>query len=339
VIPGPSASATASPCRVAPEPLRRALRRTALVLAVLGLLGRQGLEAAPLVAPGPAAQPTPRAAPPYTPVSTGGLLWRVSGPAGTLLLASTLHRLPPGVDLPPLYRRWCSQADRLLMEVDPAALEVSTLLPLTMERALQPPGGSLEADLGPVLWRRVGDRLAPLGLAPELLRQLRPWAVLLLLSGRELERQGFDAAGVDQRLARCATASGRPVEGLETAAAQLNLLADLPLNQQRRAIEQALAEPRPSDLRLGDLAAAWRRGQVDRLEALLQEAGEAGGDPLERRLRGRHRAWLPRLEKELQRPGVTLVAVGLLHLLGDQGLVSLLRQAGYRVERVEAPSP
>jgi hypothetical protein len=138
------------------------------------------------------------------------------------LLAGTLHRLPPGVDLPPLYRRWCSQADRLLMEVEPAALEVSTLLPLTMERALQPPGGSLEADLGPVLFSRVGDRLAPLGLAPELLRQLRPWAALLLLSGRELERQGFDAAGVDQRLARCAAASGRPVEGLETAAAQLN---------------------------------------------------------------------------------------------------------------------
>ena len=327
MIPGPSASATASPCRVAPEPLRRALRRTALVLVVLGLLGCRGLEAAPLVAPRPTA------------AAADGLLWRVRGPAGTLLLAGTLHRLPPGVDLPPLYRRWCSQADRLLMEVDPAALEVSTLLPLTMERALQPPGGSLEADLGPVLWRRVGDRLAPLGLAPELLRQLRPWAALLLLSGRELERQGFDAAGVDQRLARCAAAAGRPVEGLETAAAQLNLLADLPLNQQRRAIEQALAEPRPSDPRLADLAAAWRRGQVDRLEALLPEAGEAGGDPLERRLRGRHRAWLPRLEKELQRPGVTLVAVGLLHLLGDQGLVSLLRRAGYRVERVEAPSP
>jgi len=335
VIPGPSVSATASPCRVAPEPLRRALRRTALVLVVLGLLGCRGLEAAPLVAP----RPTPRAATPYQPAAADGLLWRVRGPAGTLLLAGTLHRLPPGVDLPPSYRRWCSQADRLLMEVEPAALEVSTLLPLTMERALQPPGGSLEADLGPVLWRRVGDRLAPLGLPPELLRQVRPWAALLLLSGRELERQGFDAAGVDQRLARCAAAAGRPVAGLETAAAQLNLLADLPLNQQRRAIEQALAEPRPSDPRLADLAAAWRRGQVDRLEALLPEAGEAGGDPLERRLRGRHRAWLPRLEKELQRPGVTLVAVGLLQLLGDQGLVSLLRQAGYRVERVEAPSP
>jgi uncharacterized protein YbaP (TraB family) len=195
-------------------------------------------------------------------------------------LVGTLHRLPPGVDLPPSYRRWCSQADRLLMEVEPAALEVSTLLPLTMERALQPPGGSLEADLGPVRFRRVGDRLAPLGLAPELLRQLRPWAALLLLSGRELERQGFDAAGVDQRLARCAAASGRPVEGLETAAAQLNLLADLPLNQQRRAIEQALAEPRPAEARLGDLAAAWQRGQVDRLEALLPEADEAGGDPI-----------------------------------------------------------
>ncbi|MCS5699119.1 TraB/GumN family protein [Cyanobium sp. FGCU-52] len=330
VIPARSASATASPCRGATEPrragvrlraaggLRPALRRTALALA-LALFGLAG-------SPAPAA-------------AADGLLWRVRGPVGTLLLAGTLHRLPPGVELPPLYRRWCAQADRLLMEVDPAALELSTLLPLTMERALQPPGGSLETDLGPGLWRRLTDRLAPLGLAPELLRQLRPWAVLLLLSGRELERQGFEATGVDQRLAACAAAAGRPMAGLETAAAQLNLLADLPLNQQRRAIEEALAQPRASGPRLADLAAAWQRGQLARLEALLPETGEAAGDPLERRLRGRHRAWLPRLEQELQRPGVTLVAVGLLHLLGEEGLVSLLRRAGYRVERVGAPSP
>jgi uncharacterized protein YbaP (TraB family) len=336
VIPGRSASATASPCRAATEPLRSAvrpaatgrlraaLRRTTLLVIALGVL----VGSAPRVVARPAA-------------TAGGLLWRVRGSVGTLLLAGTLHRLPAGVDLPPLYRHWCAEADRLLMEVDPDALELSTLLPLTMERALQPPGGSLEADLGPLLWPKVEVRLAPLGLAPELLRQLRPWAVLLLLSGRELERQGFAADGVDQRLARCAAAAGRPVEGLETAAAQLNLLAGLPLDQQRRAIEQALAEPRRPEVRLAELAAAWQRGELGRLEALLPDSGVVvgGDDPLERRLRGRHRGWLPRLERELQRPGVTLVAVGLLHLLGEQGLVALLERAGYRVERLGAPSP
>jgi uncharacterized protein YbaP (TraB family) len=50
----------------------------------------------------------------------------------------------------------------------------------------------------------------------------------------------------------------------------------------------------------------------------------------------RNDAWLPRLramlDSEHQRD--TLVVVGSLHLLGDEGLVAKLRAAGYKVERV-----
>ena len=57
----------------------------------------------------------------------------------------------------------------------------------------------------------------------------------------------------------------------------------------------------------------------------------------------RNNAWLPKIEERLQdsKSDDTLVVVGSLHLLGDDGLVEQLRAKGYTVERVcdtcEAP--
>jgi uncharacterized protein YbaP (TraB family) len=52
----------------------------------------------------------------------------------------------------------------------------------------------------------------------------------------------------------------------------------------------------------------------------------------------RNRRWLPQIEALLAGDEDTLVIVGALHLVGDIGLVELLRARGYSVERVD-PTP
>ncbi|MEM9141005.1 MAG: TraB/GumN family protein, partial [Pseudomonadota bacterium] len=52
----------------------------------------------------------------------------------------------------------------------------------------------------------------------------------------------------------------------------------------------------------------------------------------------RNRAWMGRISQELAK-GNVFIAVGALHLPGEAGLVSLIRQAGYQVERIEIRSP
>ncbi|MEY2867045.1 MAG: hypothetical protein RIQ43_1071, partial [Pseudomonadota bacterium] len=50
----------------------------------------------------------------------------------------------------------------------------------------------------------------------------------------------------------------------------------------------------------------------------------------------RNHAWLPQIQAMLddEASDDTMVVVGALHLLGDDGLVQLLRKKGYRVERL-----
>jgi uncharacterized protein len=50
----------------------------------------------------------------------------------------------------------------------------------------------------------------------------------------------------------------------------------------------------------------------------------------------RNRQFARGLARHLDRGGA-LVAVGSFHLPGDEGLIALLRQAGYRVDRVPVP--
>ena len=47
----------------------------------------------------------------------------------------------------------------------------------------------------------------------------------------------------------------------------------------------------------------------------------------------RNQAWLPRVEQLLHGDGTSMVVVGALHLVGEGGLVDLLRDQGYQVEQ------
>jgi uncharacterized protein YbaP (TraB family) len=75
---------------------------------------------------------------------------------------------------------------------------------------------------------------------------------------------------------------------------------------------------------------AYRASNTATMTALLVTPRIA-----ETMLYSRNRAWLPKLEAYFGKGGA-FVAVGLGHMLGDQGLPALFANAGYTVERTTA---
>ena len=84
------------------------------------------------------------------------------------------------------------------------------------------------------------------------------------------------------------------------------------------------------------LDAAWRAGDVERLRDDMAAEMKREYPALYRRINSqRNEAWLPKLEARLAgRSDDTLVVVGALHLLGEDGVVEKLRARGYAVERI-----
>ena len=48
----------------------------------------------------------------------------------------------------------------------------------------------------------------------------------------------------------------------------------------------------------------------------------------------RNNDWLPHIEQALQEKEPVFIVVGALHLLGNEGLIALLKEKGYRVEQL-----
>jgi uncharacterized protein YbaP (TraB family) len=97
------------------------------------------------------------------------------------------------------------------------------------------------------------------------------------------------------------------------------------------AIEDAEAGP----AMLADLTNAWSRGELGALEQLIvRDVRDEYPELFDVLFRQRNLAWAEMLSAEMDGAGVDFVAVGAGHLVGEEGLVELMRARGYDVERV-----
>jgi hypothetical protein len=83
------------------------------------------------------------------------------------------------------------------------------------------------------------------------------------------------------------------------------------------------------------LARAWSRGDADALAGLDRTGLLADPELREALLVKRNRAWLGVLEPMLRRGERPLVAVGALHVVGQDGLAAQLAGDGYKIARIQ----
>jgi uncharacterized protein YbaP (TraB family) len=268
---------------------------------------------------------------PLSSVAQEGLLYRVSKPGqGTHYLFGTMHSDDSRV---------IGVLDRLaapLEKVDQVVLEIVPDAGSLIEASLSlmlPPDQQLSRLLGDRLYRRVAEAMRQRGVPELALQHMKPWAVAVTLGTPTLTGNAMDQVIYQRALAR-----GKRLEALETPEEQLALFDELPLSLQKRMLEEVLAQQKSLPRQLEQLTQAYLSGDLQRLLRLSLEYDAAGDPRLANWFRDhlivqRNRRMAKRLLPLLSR-GPTLVAVGALHLPGNEGLIKLLQQAGYRVEVV-----
>ncbi len=259
--------------------------------------------------------------------------WVAKGAHNTVYLLGSVHVLKPSEsDLPPEAVRAYSGAKALVMEIDLNNASPEAMLGSDLELARLPEGQSLEAVLGPAVYAKFSAHVAALGLDADLFSAFQPWFVALALQQAELQQQGFDpGAGVDQQFAQRAAADHKPIIALETVEQQLGIFANLSLPQQRRFLSYMLDDADDTMHSAAAVVAAWRNGDVHRLEQLLSESSDQYPELFRMLTSDRNRQWLPTVTGLLHEQQDYLVIVGALHLVGHDGLVQLLQQEGYEV--------
>jgi uncharacterized protein YbaP (TraB family) len=239
--------------------------------------------------------------------------------------------------------RALADAEALVLEVDPEQLDPAAMARLTVEKGYFADGRTLDGLLEPEAWTALEKRARALGQPPEMFRLMEPWLALLTLQVAALQSEGFDAGqGVEMTLARSAEESGKPMLGLETAAEQFDAFDALPLDIQLRMLRDFLLGGGDDDGGSGArtielLIDAWHKGDAARIES--EVFAELDRDPsmqpyFERFYFERNRDMARDIAELVDGGGRWFVAVGAAHVVGAQGIPTLLSERGYAVRRV-----
>ena len=256
-------------------------------------------------------------------------LWQATRDNQQLWLFGSVHIADERLaTLPPPLLEAFEHSELLLLEVDPLTLRPDSFMHL-IERNTDWP-----ARLGKRLARDLEQAVARSGRPA--LRQLPPWFAALQLTQLKAAELGFhNRQGVDMQLRLLAQDQQLPVSGLEQPALVMGLLASLhERGLERDFVAHSLEELEQLQDHLDHLLTAWLSGDEQALQALLQEQQSPAltGFIESELLNRRNHMWLTQLEQLA--PQRALMVVGALHLYGDQGLISLLQQAGYTLNEV-----
>lgn len=265
----------------------------------------------------------------------GLFLYAVHGPGGVSHLLGTMH-VGFGFEevLTEEARARFADAKRVMLEADVTGSDPSRML----QSALLPEGQSLRALLGEESWNEL---VALLGaqIPPPMLERLKPWMPATMLGVAQiqsaLQEIKPDSAGrmMDLELMETAKKRGLSLGYLETVEDQLAMFDAIPLEEQVRELRRTMAD---MDKEHGEqLLQAFARGDEAALTAQLFDPEQLAQAPgfYEVVLFRRNERWMPILERELSQGGA-FIAVGAAHLLGERGVLEMLRARGYRVERV-----
>ena len=263
-------------------------------------------------------------------------IWAVRDRDSTAFLFGTIHVMKPGTE-------WRSRrfddafkgADQLILEVDNPE-DQAAVLPLIREHGLSP-DRPLSVLLSAEDLARLDAAAQSVGLRAAQLDPMRPWLASLSLAAAPLRRAGYDpASGIDPVLRADALAAGMTIAGLETLDQQVRLLAGFPEEGQLAYLLRSLDDFDDGAAQLERLVEAWLAGDVVAIEQIgLRPMREVGERVYQALLVERNRAWVDRISLILDDTGTAFIAVGALHLAGEDSVQRMLEDRGLTVERVQ----
>jgi uncharacterized protein YbaP (TraB family) len=237
--------------------------------------------------------------------------------------------------LPPGFERAYADSKKLVLEMDLARLDALEAMTWMMDHGSLPPGTHLRDVLGEKRYQRVSTAAASLGLPMSGLDTLAPWVVGIEITDVAYVHEGFDPEqGVEDQLLQRAQTDGRPTAGLETLPEELGGLLALSRDDQVRMLDQTVDELKDIKSEVHEITDAWRHGDAARLAKLLSSEYDAFPALYKPLVMERNRRWLPQVEQLLKGQENALVVVGALHLVGEGGLLELLRGKGYAITQL-----
>jgi len=268
-----------------------------------------------------------------------GLFWTLRSGTSTVFLLGSIHVAKP--DLYPLPRpieKGFALSDTLVVEAETekSKPQSNAEMAFIVRSGSYPPHDSLKKALSPKTYALTQHKLKKAGLDIAHFDRFKPWMVVFTLMGVELQRLGFQAEyGIDIHFIKKAQGKKKIVE-LEGIREQIGYLNAFSAEEQEQFLLYTLADLELFETQIDAMFAAWLRGDANDFDRLMTENFSSRPELAsisEKLVAGRNRTMLAKIESFLKQKGTYFVVVGAGHLVGEGGIVNLLKKKGFRVEQ------
>lgn len=260
-------------------------------------------------------------------------VWQVSKDNHSFYLVGTVHLLSESdFPLPSAFDTAFNASNHLIFETDLAELTSPKGMNLLMSQNTYKPGQNLQQVLSKEVYQQLQAKATERQWPLTSIEQFKPAFAAIMLATLELQRLGAASTGVDMHYLQLAQQQQKKHSGLETLDEHLAVMTAMNELDADNIISSTLKDLAQTETMLAQMKAAWRSGNNEELETLFLSDMKAFPEMYNIMLVNRNHAWMKTLE-QLDEPGV-MVLVGALHMVGDDGLLTLLTDRGYTVQQL-----
>ena len=269
--------------------------------------------------------------------SKKSFLWKVQSKTNTVYVLGSIHYLKK--EMYPLDEKIEKAFDQSnILGVEANVDNVSKMdVQKLVESAFYSGDETLEKHLSPEAFELVKKQLTELGASLEAANKYRPWFLALSLASIEIVKLGFDPNyGIDRYFLSKATEKKKIVE-LESLEYQINLFSALSEKDQELFLLYTLKDIKVLEQELDKLIKAWTAGDEKGIELIMTKSIKEDKKLIpvyEKLVIERNRKMVSKIEEYLKEKETFFVIVGAGHLVGNQGIIELLKGKGFLLEQL-----
>lgn len=261
-------------------------------------------------------------------------MWKVEADGGAIAyLLGSLHVLTPEwYPLSETIDKAFAESKVLVEEIDLDETSNPAGMMSALMKAMLTDGKTLDTVIAPEVYAEVRRRAEQVGMPMMAIQRMKPWLVAITLMAPTLQAAGFKPElGVDRHFYDRAVVLGMKRQALETLEYQLDRFDELPMKLQEDLLKSTMADLDVEVKNVKEMAQAWGFGNVAAIEKMTLTALKESPELYTRLLVERNNNWIPHVETCLEEKAGCFIVVGAAHLVGPDGLPTLLSKKGYKV--------
>lgn len=267
--------------------------------------------------------------------SSKSFIWEVKSENTTVYILGSIHLAKPSLyPLSDNIEKAFDDSSRLVLEINPLTVDNARIQEMIIQDGIYPEGDSIKNHIKPEVLEMLDNYLKDSNISVEMVQNMKPGLLSITLSMYHMSKLGYSSEyGIDNYFVYKAKDSKEILE-LETTEDQISLLLNMP--DGNLFLEYTLMEIHKIEEYLQNISETWKSGDAEGMYEYILKPYEDDirlKPVINKLFYERNMKMTSKIKQYLDTADKYFVVVGAGHLLGDDGIINLLRKEGYKVRQ------